>query len=75
MITQAAASFFSDIVVGNSIDEILTRTEQRFIDEGFDVSSRRRRARVIALVATHNAIHAWRGDGIVVTFDDLLCEE
>jgi NifU-like protein involved in Fe-S cluster formation len=75
MITQAAASFFSELVVGSSIDEIMTWTEQRFIGEGFDVSPRRRRARVIALLATRNAIHAWRGDGIVETFEDVLIEE
>lgn len=33
MITQAAASFFSDIVTGMTVAEILNTTEQRFIDE------------------------------------------
>jgi NifU-like protein involved in Fe-S cluster formation len=33
MITQAASSFFSDIVIDMAVDEILHMTEQRFIDE------------------------------------------
>jgi NifU-like protein involved in Fe-S cluster formation len=33
MITQAASSFFSDIVIGMTLNDILQTTEQRFIDE------------------------------------------
>jgi hypothetical protein len=42
------------------------------IDEGFEVSSRRRRARVIALMATHNAIHQYQKTDTIVRFEDLL---
>jgi|GEM_PF-2933045 len=42
------------------------------IDEGFDVSSRRRRARVIALMATQNAIYQYQQTDKQVSFDTLL---
>jgi hypothetical protein len=42
------------------------------IENGFEVSHRRRRARVIALVATRNAIHALMKDNKQDTFDDIL---
>ncbi len=72
MVTQAAASFFSEIIVWKTFDEILSLNEQLMIDHGFDVSHRRRRARVIPILATRNAIHFLLGDGIVDVFDDIL---
>jgi hypothetical protein len=42
------------------------------IDEGFEVSSRRRRARVIALMATQNAIYEYQKTDRVVRFEELL---
>ena len=42
------------------------------IENGFEVSPRRRRARVIALLATRNAIHQFLKDGKEDTFDDIL---
>jgi NifU-like protein involved in Fe-S cluster formation len=72
MVTQAAASFFSEMVLGKSFNEILLLNEQFMIDNGFDVSHRRRRARVIALLATRNAIHNVLQDGKKDTFDEVL---
>jgi NifU-like protein involved in Fe-S cluster formation len=72
MITQAAASFFSELVVWHTFTEILSRNEALMIENGFEVSHRRRRARVIALVATRNAIHALLKDGKQDGFDDVL---
>lgn len=74
MVTQAAASFFSELVVWKSFDEILTLTEQIMIDNWFDVSHRRRRARVIALLATRNAIHELLKDWIQDGFDQVLLD-
>ena len=74
MITQAAASFFSELVIWHTFEEILAWTEQLMIENWFEVSPRRRRARVIALVATRNAIHELLQDGKVDTFDEVLWE-
>lgn len=72
MITQAASSFFSELVVGHTFAEIFTRDEQLMIDNWFDVSPRRRRARVIALLATRNAMHAFLKDKKIDGFEDVL---
>jgi len=72
MITQAAASFFSELVVWKKVSDVLQWNEQNMIDNWFEVSTRRKRSRVIALLATHNAIHQWLWDGKVETFEDVL---
>lgn len=72
MITQAAASFFSEIIVGKTVVQALQLQEQLMIDQGFEVSTRRRRARSIAILATRNALHTLLGDGKVEDFDDVL---
>jgi len=72
MITTAAAGFFGDLVIWKSIESVLSWWESTMIDEGFEVSSRRRRARVIALMATHNAIHQYQKTDTIVRFEDLL---
>lgn len=74
MVTQAAASFFSELVIWKTFSEILTWTEQLMIENWFEVSSRRRRARVIGLLATRNAIHHLLQDGKEDTFDEILWE-
>jgi len=75
MVTQAAASFFSELIIGKTLDEVLQMNEQTMIDQEFIVSPRRRRASVIAILATRNAIHDYRKDGIEEKFEDLLVEE
>ncbi len=72
LITTAAAGFFGDLVIWQRIDAVLTWSEQTMIDEGFEVSSRRRRARVIALMATQNAIHQYQKTDRVVSFEEFL---
>ena len=75
MITQAAASFFSELVIGKPLDEVLLMDETVMKDNDFIVSPRRKRASVIAILATRNAIHEYLKDGIVDEFDDLLVAE
>ena len=41
-------------------------------EHGFEVSPRRRRSMVTALLAVRNAIHEWKGDGVVDEYEDLL---
>ncbi len=42
------------------------------MEKGFEVSPRRKRAAVIALLAVRNAIHKYRGEDQEDDFDDLL---
>lgn len=71
-ITSAAASFLTDLVIGQSLDTILTRDYNTMKNNDFIVSPRRKRAAVIAILATRNAIHTYQKDNKNDTFDDLL---
>lgn len=71
-ITTAAASFLSEFIIGTSIKEIVHWNYQTMIDHWFEVSPRRKRAAVIAILATRNAIHTYTKDGKNDTFDDLI---
>lgn len=71
-ITTAAASFLSEFIIDASIQEILNRTYQTMIGRWFEVSPRRKRAAVIAILAVRNAIHIYLKDGKNDTFDDLI---
>lgn len=71
-ITLAAASLLSEIIVWTSIYEILSRDYNKMLSLWFEVSPRRKRAAVIALLASRNAIHAYLGDGKEDVFDDLF---
>jgi len=72
LITTAAASCFGDIVIGKHIEDILTWWESIMIEVWFEVSSRRRRARIIPLLATQNAIYEYLHQETRHTFDTLL---
>jgi len=72
LITTAASGFFGDLVIWQTVGVVQWRWESIMIDEGFDVSSRRRRARVIALMATQNAIYQYQQTDKQVSFDTLL---
>ena len=71
-ITTAADSFLSEFIIWEHIQTVLTRTYQTMLDKGFEVSPRRKRAAVIAIMAVRNAIHIYLKDGIKDVFDDLL---
>ena len=71
-ITTAAASFLSEFIIGTPIQDVLHRNYQTMIDHGFEVSPRRKRAAVIAILATRNAIHEYLKDGKKDVFDDLI---
>lgn len=75
MITQAAASFFSELVIGKTLTEALVMDEQLMKDHDFIVSPRRRRASVTAILATRNAIHGYLKDGKRDEFEDLFVDE
>lgn len=71
-ITKAAASFLWDIIIGENIQDILSRDIHTIEKHDFIVSPRRKRAAVIALLAARNAIHTYIHDHIVDTFDTVL---
>lgn len=71
-VSLAAASFLSEFLLGASLDEILTWNYETFVEKGFEVSPRRKRAAVIALLGVRNAIHSYRKDGLEDDFDDIL---
>lgn len=74
-ITSAAASFLSDIIINENIDDILSRNYDTMKKNDFVVSPRRKRAAVIAILAARNAIHKYKQDNTIDTFDDLLYNE
>ena len=73
-ITTAAASFLSEFIIWEDIQTVLTRSYQTMLDKGFEVSPRRKRAAVIAIMAVRNAIHIYLNDKKKDTFDDILEE-
>ncbi len=73
-ITTAAASFLSEFIVWTNLNDVLDWNFRFFVDRGFDVSKKRRRAMVIWLMAVRNAIHSYFNDWKKDNFDDLLEE-
>lgn len=71
-ITIAAASLLSEIIIWSSLSDILNWTYDKMVSLWFSVSPRRKRAAVIALLASRNAIHDYLGDGIEDVFDDVI---
>ncbi len=71
-ITTAAASFLSEFIIGEKMQDILHRTYKTMVHHWFEVSARRRRAWVIAIMATRNAIHTYLKDWKNDVFDDLI---
>lgn len=71
-VSLAAASFLAEFIDNIEIKEILTWNYETFLERGFEVSPRRKRAALIALLGVRNAIHEYLSDGIVDDFDDLI---
>ncbi len=73
IIATACTAIVGEILIGTSLDEILTLNES-FIHENIwtDISPRRRFASLIWLLAIKNAIHTWRKDGIGEDFSDIV---
>lgn len=71
-ISLAAASFLSEFLIGTACNEVLEWTYSFFLEKGFEVSPRREKAVVIALLGVKNAIHQYYNDGIEENFDDIL---
>ena len=73
MITTAASSFLSELIVGKIINDCLVMTyENTLLSEWFQVTPRRKRAGAIAILATRNALHEYLQDGKVDGWDDVV---
>ncbi len=73
IVTTACASIFGEAILGVNIQDILSMNETTIREMiGFQVSSRRKQASVLGLLATRNAIHIYLKDGIVDDFSDVL---
>lgn len=70
--TLAAASLLTESIVWASVDEVLHRDYTFMREQGFEVSPRRKRSAVSALLAARNVIHDRKQDGKVDTYEDLL---
>ena len=71
-ITIAAASILSEVIIWSDINDVLNRWYLKMLSLGFEVSPRRKRAAVIAILAARNAIHKYLNDWKEDTFDDLF---
>ncbi|GHW03027.1 hypothetical protein AGMMS50249_8130 [candidate division SR1 bacterium] len=78
-VTTAAASLLAEMITDKTLDEVMEWGYDTIAGAGLNVLPRRRRAAVIALLATRNAIHSFRGDQntdgtqiLIEEFEDLL---
>lgn len=71
-ITKAAAEFLWEFVIGEKIEAILTRDADRVRSEGFEVSTRRVRSSVSALLGVRNCIHQYLDDGWRDEYEDVI---
>ena len=78
-VTTASCSLLAEMIEWKTIDEVMTRWYETFVDQWLEVLPRRRRAVVIGLLWVRNAIHEWRQDKkldsneiLVEEFEDIL---
>ena len=78
-VSTASCSLLAEMIQWKTIDEVMTRSYNTFVEQWLEVLPRRRRAVVIGLLATRNAIHEWRKDKkpdsdeiLVEEFEDIL---
>jgi NifU-like protein involved in Fe-S cluster formation len=73
IVTTACAAMFGESVIGMEAETPLSMNyEDVRAIIGSDVSPRRKAASVLGLLATRNALHKWKGDGITDDFSDVL---
>lgn len=74
MVTTAAASILAENIEWKDIAVVLTWDFEFMHQLGLDVTSRRKRAVVLPLMTTQNAIYKFLGQDKKVEFDDLIKE-
>lgn len=72
MYTIAAASLLAEFIEWEDIETVLTWDYGFMKEHGFEVSPRRRRSAVSALLAVRNAIYEWREEETRDGYDDLI---
>lgn len=72
IVSLAAASFVSEIVVDLELNEVLKRNYDFISEKWLEVSNRRKRAVILPILAIRNAVHQYLNDWIIDDFDDLL---
>ena len=73
IITTACSSVYWESIIWMSLDEVL-KLDYNYIVELIEeeVSDRRKKASVLALLTTRNAIHKYLDDKIVDDFEDVI---
>ena len=78
-VSTASCSLLAEMIEWKTIDEVMTRWYETFVEQGLEVLPRRRRAVVIGLLWVRNAIHQRRKDKksdsdeiLVEEFEDIL---
>ena len=75
MITIACSGLFGDLVQGVDFSTLFSWNQETIVREtGIEVSPRRKRAQVLALLATRNALHVYLNDGQKDDFSDVLTD-
>ena len=73
IVTTAAVAMFGESIIWWSIDAILALREDYIKNTlWLEVTTRRKKASVLGLLATRNAIHVYRADGVTDDFSDVL---
>ena len=73
IITTACWWIYWESIIWMYIDEVLKLDYNYIVDLiGEDVSDRRKKASVLALLTTRNAIHKYLNDWMVDNFDDVI---
>ncbi|MBP7823321.1 iron-sulfur cluster assembly scaffold protein [Candidatus Gracilibacteria bacterium] len=76
MITLACSGLFGDLVQSVDFETLFSWNQSTIVREtGITVSPRRKRAQVLALLATRNALHEYLQDGKKDDFSDVLVDE
>lgn len=71
-ITSASASLLAELIIWKNINEVLSRWYTFLNQNWLEVSKKRKRAAVIALLACRNAIHNYLKEDNRDSFDDLM---
>lgn len=75
LITKACSGLFWDMVEGVDVYAVMQWTQKTVIDmTGIEVSPRRKRAQVLALLATKNALHIYLWHDKKDDFSDIMDE-
>ncbi len=73
IITTACSGVYGESIIWMNLEEVL-QLDYKYIVELIweEISDRRKKASVLSIVTTRNAIHKYLGDWIVDDFDDVI---